>query len=92
MIRHNTKYAALDTLKMIVAGIIGSEEDFTTESGLADNLLHLKVWTKPEHIAILLGRNHMIKESIINILRPICRNNGADDVYIRFEDASKKNG
>ena len=83
-IRRNTKYEALDILKTLITSIT-NDADHKIESGMVDKLMHVKVYSSPEHVALLLGRNHIIKDSLVNILRVICRANEADDIYIRFE-------
>ena len=90
MIRHNTQFAALDLFKIILQGILNGDETSVIEPGNIDGLLRIKCYVKPEQVALCLGRQHIIKDSLVNLLRVICRYNNQEDIYIRFESLEKK--
>jgi len=88
-IRHKTKMAAVDLFTEIVQGILNGDDTSVVEPKNAEGLLKINCYVEPSQVSILLGRQHIIKDSIVNILRVVCRHNDLEDIYIRFEERKK---
>ena len=88
-IRHKTKAAAIDLFKAMVESILDGDDTSIIEPKNAEGLLKINCYVDSDKIAILLGRQHIIKDSMVNLLRVVCRLNNLEDVYIRFESREK---